>query len=167
MQYPDGHILSGHDFRSNMSTARDLEGEYATDVFTDEAVRTIRQHDARRPLFLYLSHLAVHAGNAGKLLEAPQDVVNKFRHIAEPNRRTYAGECINLKLANGICSSSVFGRCRISGCGWLSNVTPSARTGTQFDAYIFNRTGCNVSRLNMWHYNTGRRCVQKLRIDGA
>jgi hypothetical protein len=94
MQYPDGHILIGHDFRRNMSTAWDLEGQYATDVFTDEAVRIIQEHDERRPLFLYLGHLAVHAGNAGKLLEAPQEVINKFRHIPEPNRRTYAGECV-------------------------------------------------------------------------
>ena len=77
-----------------MSTAWDLQGEYATDVFTDEAVRIIEEHDRNRPLFLYLSHLAVHAGNSGKLLEAPQDVINKFRHIPEPNRRTYAGKWI-------------------------------------------------------------------------
>jgi len=94
MQYPDGHILSGRDFRRDMSTAWDLEGEYATDVFTNEAVRIIEEHDQSRPLFLYLSHLAVHAGNSGKLLEAPQEVINKFRHIPEPNRRTYAGTCI-------------------------------------------------------------------------
>lgn len=87
MQYPDGQILSGHDFRRNMSTAWDLEGEYTTDVFTNEAVRIIEGHDQSRPLFLYLNHLAVHAGNSGKLLGAPKEVVNKFRHIPEPNRR--------------------------------------------------------------------------------
>jgi arylsulfatase B len=75
-----------------MGTAWNLEGQYATEVFTDEALRIIQQHDEYRPLFLYLSHLAVHAGNAGKLLEAPQEVINRFRHIKEPNRRTYAGK---------------------------------------------------------------------------
>lgn len=44
------------------------------------------------PLFLYVAHLAVHAANAGKLLEAPQEEIDKFRHIIDPNRRTYAGE---------------------------------------------------------------------------
>jgi len=63
-----------------MSTAWDLEGEYATDVFTNEAVRIIEE-DQSRPLFLYLSHLAVHAGNSGKLLEAPQEVINKFTFL--------------------------------------------------------------------------------------
>lgn len=88
--YPDGNILSGHDFRRNMDTAWDLEGKYATEVFTEEALRIIEEHDSCKPLFLYVSHLAVHAGNTGKLLEAPQEIINRFRHIKEPNRRTYA-----------------------------------------------------------------------------
>jgi hypothetical protein len=77
-----------------LSTAWDLAGRYATDVFTDEAVRIIQAHDASPvgpPLFLYLAHLAVHAGNRGKYLEAPQLEIDKFRHIIDPNRRTYAG----------------------------------------------------------------------------
>lgn len=92
-QYPDGNILSGHDFRRNMDTAWNLEGQYATEVFTEEALRIIEQHNTCKPLFLYFSHLAVHAGNTGKLLEAPQEIINTFRHIKEPNRRTYAGKC--------------------------------------------------------------------------
>lgn len=40
---------------------------------------------------MYLSHLAVHAANRGKFLEAPQEVINRFQHIADPNRRTFAG----------------------------------------------------------------------------
>jgi hypothetical protein len=72
--------------------ALDLSGRYATDVFTEEAVRIIQEHDTSTPLFLYLAHLACHSGNIGKLLEAPQDVIDKFSHIIEPNRRTYAGK---------------------------------------------------------------------------
>jgi arylsulfatase B len=63
-------------------------------MFTDEAVRIIQTHDASPvgpPLFLYVAHLAVHAGNRGKFLEAPQSEIEKFRHITDPNRRTYAG----------------------------------------------------------------------------
>lgn len=41
---------------------------------------------------MYLAHLAVHTGNRGKSLEAPQSEINKFSHIADPNRRTYAGD---------------------------------------------------------------------------
>jgi len=77
-----------------MTTAWDLAGRYATDVLTDEAVRIIQGHDVSPvgpPLFLYLAHLAVHAGNRGKFLEAPQREVDRFRHIIDPNRKTYAG----------------------------------------------------------------------------
>jgi len=83
--------MAGLDFRRNLSAAWDLSGRYATDVFTEEAERIIQKHNSSTPLFLYLAHLACHAGNAGKLLEAPQQVINRFSHIMEPNRRTFAG----------------------------------------------------------------------------
>lgn len=85
-----GILMEGLDFRRNLSAAWDLAGRYATDVFTEEAERIIQEHNSSTPLFLYLAHLACHAGNAGKLLEAPQRVIDRFRHITEPNRRTYA-----------------------------------------------------------------------------
>lgn len=93
--------MNGLDFRRNMSAAWDMSGRYATDVFTEEAERIIQEHDASTPLFLYLAHLACHAGNAGKLLEAPQPVIDKFRHIMEPNRRTYAGRSRLFLVSNG------------------------------------------------------------------
>jgi hypothetical protein len=86
-----GTQLSGVDFHRNMLPALDSSGRYATDVFTDEAVRIIEKHGTSSPLFLYLAHLACHAGNIGKLLEAPKDAIDKFGHIIEPNRKTYAG----------------------------------------------------------------------------
>jgi hypothetical protein len=76
-----------------MDTDWGMDGVYATDVFTNVSVNIIRSHNKDSPLFLYLGHLAVHAGNAGKPLEAPQHVINKFTHIPDPNRRTYAGKC--------------------------------------------------------------------------
>jgi hypothetical protein len=76
-----------------METVWQLDGQYATDDFTSVSVNTIRHHNRTTPLFLYVAHLAVHAGNAGKLLEAPQEAVNNFAHIPDPNRRTYAGKC--------------------------------------------------------------------------
>jgi len=93
-----GTQLSGVDFHRNMLPALDLAGRYATDVFTDEAVRIIQKHDTTSPLFLYLAHLACHAGNMGKLLEAPKDAIDKFGHIIEPNRKTYAGKKENYPL---------------------------------------------------------------------
>lgn len=43
-----------------------------------------------------MSHLAVHRGNEGKPLEAPQEAINKLNHIVDSNRRTYAGMHPNL-----------------------------------------------------------------------
>ncbi|KDR13867.1 arylsulfatase B-like [Zootermopsis nevadensis] len=88
--YPEGQILSGYDFRRNMDTAWELDGQYATDVFTDECVNIIRNHNSSSSLFLYVGHLAVHAGNVGKPLEAPQESIDNFRYIPDPNRRTLA-----------------------------------------------------------------------------
>jgi hypothetical protein len=85
--------MEGLDFRRNLSSAWDLTGRYATDIFTEEAERIIHEHNSSTPLLLYLSHLACHAGNAGKLVEAPQHVINMFHYITEPNRRSYAGKC--------------------------------------------------------------------------
>lgn len=67
-------------------------GKYVTDLFTDQAVKTIQEHDVVKPLFLMVAHTAVHSGNVGKLLEAPQETVNKFKHVEDSNRRTYAGK---------------------------------------------------------------------------
>ncbi|KAI5731637.1 hypothetical protein M8J77_013626 [Diaphorina citri] len=89
-QYSRTVELNGHDMRRNLSTAWDTVGEYATDLFTKEAVQLIEDQPVDKPLFLYLAHLAAHAGNAGKHLEAPQETINQFQYITDPNRRTYA-----------------------------------------------------------------------------
>lgn len=74
-----------------MYPAWDLAGKYATDVFTEQAIQIIRNHPDNKALFLMISHLAPHAANDGKLLEAPQETIDKFKHIVDSNRRTYAG----------------------------------------------------------------------------
>jgi hypothetical protein len=67
-------------------------GHYTTDLFAEEAVGTILQHDETRPLFLYLAHLATHSGNPYRPLQAPADVVNQFRYITDKQRRIFAGQ---------------------------------------------------------------------------
>ena len=74
-----------------MSVIRDTNGKYATDLFTEEAVDIISHHNASEPLFLYLSHLAVHSGNPSSPLQAPASVVNKISYIKDKNRRIFAG----------------------------------------------------------------------------
>lgn len=89
---PNGTNLCGHDLRRNFSSAWDVLGEYATDLFTKEASKVIENHPKDRPMFLYLAHLAAHAGNEGRPLEAPIEEITKFMYISNPNRRTYAGK---------------------------------------------------------------------------
>lgn len=68
-----------------------MNGSYATDLFTKEAVRVIADHDESKPLFLLMSHLGVHTGNEDNPMEAPEEEVEKFAHISDPKRRIYAG----------------------------------------------------------------------------
>ena len=84
--------------RRNWSTAWDLHGKYATDIFTDEAISIIKSQPAIKPMFLYLAHTAVHSGNLGKYLEAPQESIDKFSYISNPNRRMYAGLYKNISV---------------------------------------------------------------------
>lgn len=79
--------MSGYDMHRGDDPAYGLSDKYATDLFTQEAIRIIEQHELPRPLYLQLSHLAVHAP-----LESPQDYGKnmEFMHIREPNRRKYA-----------------------------------------------------------------------------
>ncbi|ERL90859.1 hypothetical protein D910_08204, partial [Dendroctonus ponderosae] len=84
------HDYTGFDLRKDGLPMFEETGKYATDLFTDYTVETILNHDGAKPLFVMLSHLGVHTANKGKPLEAPQEAINKFKHIADANRRTYA-----------------------------------------------------------------------------
>ncbi|XP_076252531.1 arylsulfatase B-like [Rhynchophorus ferrugineus] len=80
----------GYDMRRNMSVDWEAKGKYSTELFTDEAVNTIRDHNTKDPLFMYLAHLAPHAGNDWDPLQAPDEEITKFAHIQDPERRIYA-----------------------------------------------------------------------------
>jgi len=57
---------------------------YLTDGFGDEAVDFVNRH-AANPFFLYLAFNAPHAP-----MQAPEPYLERFKHIADPGRRTYA-----------------------------------------------------------------------------
>lgn len=80
-------------------------GDYATRLFTDEAVKVIRSHEAgeedAKPLFLYLAHLAVHSANSYSPLQAPSETVEKFAYIEDENRRKFAGMLHELDISVG------------------------------------------------------------------
>lgn len=85
------HQAWGLDMRRDMEVAYDLHGQYTTDVITNESVQRIRQHNGTTPLFLYVSHAAVHSGNPYNPLPAPDETVAKFENIDNFPRRKYAG----------------------------------------------------------------------------
>jgi arylsulfatase A-like enzyme len=70
---------------------------YATNVITDESVRFIEDNRSD-PFFLLVSYNAPHYGKGWdenereflNILQAPQDYMDRFTHIADPTRRTYA-----------------------------------------------------------------------------
>lgn len=90
----------GVDFRSGFDTNFTVNGKYATDLFTDEAVHRIEEHDTSKGLFLVVSHLAAHTGSETDPLEAPPEIVEMFNYIENEDRRKYAA--MVYKLDQGI-----------------------------------------------------------------
>lgn len=58
--------------------------KYLTDEFSDEAVRFVEKHQ-KKPFFLYLAYNAPHSP-----LQATQDYLDRFPHIEDKKRKTYA-----------------------------------------------------------------------------
>ena len=63
------------------------EDGYDTTLFGAEAVRVIGGHDPKTPLFLYLAFTAPHTP-----YQAPQAYLDRYAHIADPQRRAYAAQ---------------------------------------------------------------------------
>ncbi|KAJ3658164.1 hypothetical protein Zmor_009922 [Zophobas morio] len=80
----------GFDMRRNLDLAYDLHGQYSTDVFTEESVKIIKDHNVSTPLFLYLAHAAVHSGNPYNPLPAPDETVAQFSYIDNYKRQRFA-----------------------------------------------------------------------------
>ncbi|KAM7294977.1 arylsulfatase B-like [Ixodes scapularis] len=97
-----GNSLCGLDLWNGKKPVKDKSGVYATHLFTDKAVNLIEEHDQSTPLFLYLSHLAVHAGTQHGPIQAPEENVRKFDYIGVKNRSLYAGAVDALDQSVGI-----------------------------------------------------------------
>ncbi|CAK1544758.1 unnamed protein product [Leptosia nina] len=93
--------LWGFDFRRGFSVAHDLFGKYVTDVYTDEALKIISEHDKSEPLFLMVGHSAVHTGNPYEPIRAPEDLVANFSQIEDPQRRKFAAMLTKLDESVG------------------------------------------------------------------
>ena len=70
-------------FRNNKPVR---EEGYTTQLIGTDAVNYISAQSADKPFYLYLTFNAPHTP-----YQAPQDYVDRYKHIADPTRRTYAG----------------------------------------------------------------------------
>lgn len=61
------------------------EKGYTTQLLGNDAVRLIEHHDSAKPLYLYLAFNAPHTP-----YQAPQEYIDRCKHIQETTRRTYA-----------------------------------------------------------------------------
>jgi arylsulfatase A-like enzyme len=62
------------------------EKGYTTTLIGNDAVKLITEHDASKPLYLYLAFNAPHTP-----YQAPQEYLDKYKDVADPSRRAYAG----------------------------------------------------------------------------
>ena len=72
----------------NQTPVTEFSSEYLTDFFTDEAIHWIDQQstaEERKPWMLVLSYNAPHTP-----MQAKQQDLELYQHIADPKRRTYA-----------------------------------------------------------------------------
>ena len=61
------------------------EEGYTTTLLANDAVSLIEKHDPATPLYLYLTFNAPHTP-----YQAPQEYLDQYNNIADPNRRAYA-----------------------------------------------------------------------------
>ncbi|MGD9920566.1 MAG: arylsulfatase [Pseudorhodoplanes sp.] len=61
------------------------EKGYVTTLLGRDAVRLIGAHDPAKPFFMYLAFTAPHTP-----FQAPQDYLDRYKHVADPQRRAYS-----------------------------------------------------------------------------
>lgn len=107
----------GLDLRNGTKVDRDKMGVYSTELFTDEAIRKIRQHGARaevaaygkgnnaksaaNPLFMIINHQSPHTSNIFKPYEIPSRYLDLVEHIDDEERRNHAALVASLDEAVG------------------------------------------------------------------
>lgn len=104
-RYSQGN-MSGFDLHRGDSPAHGTPNQYVTELLTNEALKIIDNHDVNHPLYLQLNHLGVHAP-----LEKSSRTSNynddKFEHIADKSRKTYAEMVVEIDESLGQIVSSL------------------------------------------------------------
>ncbi|XP_052697879.1 arylsulfatase B-like [Crassostrea angulata] len=77
--------IGGKDFRDN-KTPVNATGEYSTFMYAKRAESIIREHDASRPIYMYLPFQSVH-----QPLQVPKKYSDMYSKVHTESRRTYLG----------------------------------------------------------------------------
>lgn len=96
--------------RMNLNIHYETKGQYVTDVFTEAAVKIIKNHNNAEPLFLYLSHMAPHSANRFDLNQAKSKDIKRFAYIKDEMRRKYAAMMFRLDKGVGKVMRALEGR---------------------------------------------------------
>ncbi|XP_015608401.1 arylsulfatase B [Cephus cinctus] len=149
-------------FDLHQDTASTLEmrrnSNYATDVFTEEAVKVIENHDATEPLYLHLAHPAPHSSEAKEVVEVRNmsEVNSRFGYIENINRRKFAGMMMALDQSVGRIVKA------LGDANMLDNsiIVFMADNGAQTEGFLENY-GSNypLRGLKFTHYDGGVRGV--------
>lgn len=90
LQMVGKNYSKGFDMWDGLRPAYESVGNYSTVLITDKAIDYIEKYTSDKPIFMYLAHEAPHSGNDKQLLQAPQEVIDRFAYISDPNRKIYA-----------------------------------------------------------------------------
>ncbi|KAH9492409.1 hypothetical protein Btru_051041 [Bulinus truncatus] len=125
----------GLDFHRNKDILWNYTGKYSTDVFKEEAIRIINEHNKSQPLFLYLPFQSVHSGNGDSThLQAPEKYIDRFKYIQNDQRRIYAAMVSALDDAVG----EIYDALRFSGLLNNSIIVFTTDNGGPANGFDFN-----------------------------
>eukprot|EP00794_Sanderia_malayensis_P018116 gene18116-19926_t len=93
--------FDGLDLRNGDAPVLNEWGNYSTTMFTDVAVDKIMQHTDSDPMFLMVSHLAVHSANSKAPLQAPDEDLQLFTDVKHAGRKTYLAMVSSLDRSVG------------------------------------------------------------------
>jgi len=99
--HEEHHVLDW--FRDNNPVR---EKGYTTQLLGKDAVKFINEQSPDKPFYLYLTFNAPHTP-----YQAPQDYMDRYKHIQDPTRRIYAGmvTCLDDELGNVVAALDKMG----------------------------------------------------------
>ncbi|XP_021375281.1 arylsulfatase J-like [Mizuhopecten yessoensis] len=96
-----GHNFCGKDLRDNFKPVEPNANEYSTEMYSKRVIDIVNNYNSSQPMFLYLALQAVHMP-----LEVPARYKEKYAHIKNHDRQTYAGMVAAMDEAIGNITSA-------------------------------------------------------------